>query len=138
MGTKEAVTTTTAYLPSSQAHRLLSGSEVLSKVGNEYSYDDGLSEIVGVRVGKDHVTSVYVGGTYRSEIGYDLKSAIEDFGEKEGKIEYELGRQKIKKIESAIRTAANAVYGSGTAKANELYNQIITGAKSGYFYKEFK
>ncbi|MDX8046525.1 hypothetical protein SH601_11075 [Gracilibacillus sp. S3-1-1] len=41
------------------------------------------------------------------------------------KKEYEYGQSKRKKIEQAVRAAANAVYGSGTSKANSLYNDII-------------
>ncbi|MEH7381966.1 hypothetical protein V7138_16010 [Bacillus sp. JJ1533] len=39
--------------------------------------------------------------------------------------QYEYGQQERAKIEKAVRAAANAVYGSGTAQANSLYSQII-------------
>ena len=95
--------------------------------------------MITVTVGSDHVTSVYFDGTEYYAYKYTTKQDLIDaLGPEEGEKEYQRGLQEMRKIESAIRAAANAVYGSGTSKANSLYSEILEGGKSkmGY-YREF-
>ena len=96
-------------------------------------------DMISVKVGKDHVSQIFFDGTlYYTYKNDTLERLIEDFGEEEGRRQYEFQQKMIKKIEAGIRAAANAVYGSGTSKANSLYNEILEGGKSkmGY-YREF-
>ena len=132
---------TTTYLSASEAHDILSGAGVFKKSGNgnEYNmFDSWGLYMITVTVGSDHVTSVFFDGTEYYSSMSSLEEMIEILGPELGPIEYEKNQQLLRKIEAGIRAAANAVYGPGTSKANELYNQILQGGKSrtGY-YREF-
>jgi hypothetical protein len=131
---------TPTYLSASEAHDILSGAGVFKKSGNEYNmFDSWGLYMITVTVGSDHVKEVFFDGTlYYTYKNDTLERLIEDFGEEEGRRQYEFQQQMIRKIEAGIRAAANAVYGSGTSKANSLYSEILQGGKSktGY-YREF-
>ncbi|MEH7381743.1 G5 domain-containing protein, partial [Bacillus sp. JJ1533] len=123
VGTK-VVQAAPTKLSASQAHSILGGSG-MSKAGNFYSLRDDFGEIIGVEVGGDGVSNIrYNGRAYLSYSG--TKEQLIDFmGPEEGPKQYEFNQSNRRKIEGAVRAAANAVYGSGTAKANSLYSQII-------------
>ncbi|MEH7383063.1 G5 domain-containing protein [Bacillus sp. JJ1533] len=136
VGTK-VVQAAPTYQSASKAHSILSGSGVLSKNGNTYTISDGFGYMVKVEVGSSHVDSISFNGTtyyaWKHTSKADLVSAL---GEEEGTREYNAIQNEIRNVESAVRAAANAVYGSGTASANSLYSQILNNATSG-FYKTF-
>lgn len=116
---------TTSYLSASQAKGVLSSAGVFSGSGSTYSLK--LSEVTDlvVRVGGDHVSSIsYNASNY---LGWDmsLSQCIDLFGQDEGQNQYQYAQNGRNKVERAVRAAANAVYGSGTEKANYLYSQII-------------
>lgn len=118
------------YLSASQAKGILGGA--LKSSGNEYYMADDFGTIVSVKVGSNHVSSVYYNATkYQSFKNDSLKDLIADLGEVDGKKEYDWQQQQMRKIESAVRAAANSVYGSGSAKANSLYSSMI-GSSSSY------
>ena len=121
--------TKSPYASAAQAKKILGGSS--------YSKSNSWGVYLSAKVGSNHVSKVYYNPTaYQSNKSYDLKSAIEDFGDKEGRKEYNYSQKIIKQIESEVRTVANSVYGPGTAKANSLYKEMIH-AKSP-FSKSFK
>ena len=134
VGTKEAPKQP-SKLSSSQAHSILAGSG-MSKSGNNYNLRVTSDHVpVTVSVGSNGVTRITFNADYYIPWKYGtLKELQEILGKKEGKKEYDYGQQQAKKIERAVRAAANAVYGSGTSKANSLYNEII---KSQGFARNF-
>ncbi|MEH7383374.1 G5 domain-containing protein [Bacillus sp. JJ1533] len=138
IGTK-VVQAVPTYLSSSQAHSILSGSGVLSKHDNSYTMSDGFGTMFKVVVGSSYVSSIFFDGTtYYAWKATTKQGLVDSLGEDEGTKEYDAIQNEIRKIESGIRAAANAVYGSGTSNANSLYSQIINGGKSSSgFYKTF-
>ncbi|MEH7383588.1 G5 domain-containing protein [Bacillus sp. JJ1533] len=131
VGTKvvQAAPTT---LSASQAHSILGGSG-MSKSGNFYSLEGGgaYGEVIGVQVDGVGVSMIRYNGTAYISYGTSKQELIEILGPEEGAKEYEYGLSERRKIEKAVRAAANAVYGSGTAKANSLYIQIINSTSFG-------
>lgn len=116
------------YLSASEAEKILESSGMFRKVGNKYIYawDDLGYLILEIRMGDNHVKSVYYDSTlYTSFKGDSLERLIEDNGEEQGRIEYEFQQQWLRNIESAVRVAANAVYGVGTTQANAFYSEMI-------------
>src|SRR5690606_38036028 len=116
------------YLSASEAEKILESSGMFRKVGNKYIYawDDLGYLILEIRMGDNHVKYVYYSSTlYTSYKGDSLERLIEDFGEEEGRKQYEFQQQWLRNIESAVRVAANAVYGVGTTQANAFYSEMI-------------
>lgn len=116
------------YLSASEAQKILESSGMFRKVGNKYIYawDDLGYLILEIRMGDNHVKYVYYDSTlYTSYKGDSLERLIEDNGEEQGRIEYEFQQQWLRNIESAVRVAANAVYGVGTTQANAFYSEMI-------------
>lgn len=114
------------YLSASEAEKILESSGMFRKAGDRYIYEIWDSPIVVVRMGDNHVKHVYYDSTlYTSYKGDSLERLIEDLGEEEGRKEYENQQQRLRNIESAVRVAANAVYGVGTTQANAFYSEMI-------------
>src|SRR5690606_20638986 len=114
------------YLSASEAQKILDSSGMFRKVGNKYVFESDWGYILVVRMGDNHVKSVYYNSTlYTSYKGDSLERLIEDNGEEEGRKLYEYQQQWLRNIESAVRVAANAVYGVGTTQANAFYSEII-------------
>jgi len=92
-------------------------------------------DMLSVKVGSEHVTEIFFDGTVYYSNTTSLEELIEILGPEEGRKAYEENQKLLRKIEAAIRAAANAVYGPGTSKANSLYNEILQGGKSrlGYY-----
>ena len=121
--------TKSPYASAAQARKILGGSS--------YSKSNSWGVYLSAKVGKAHVNNVYFNPTeYLSIKGTSKQDAIDIFGKKDGIKSYKAGQQKLKIIESEVRTVANSVYGPGTAKANSLYKEMIY-AKSP-FSKSFK
>lgn len=95
--------------------------------GNTYTYaiDYQFGTDVTVLLTDGKVSGIYyVANNY---MGWDLSldQCIQYFGQEDGPKEYQYAQTGRANIEKAVRAAANAVYGSGTAQANSLYNEII-------------
>lgn len=118
------------YLSASQAHSILGGSG-MSKSGSQYSLNVGsYGQTVRTTVGGNHITSIYFNPTGYMPYKYVTKQELIDaLGKEQGEKEYAAAQQIVKQVEKAVRASANAVYGAGTSKANQLYNEIIN-AKS--------
>lgn len=98
----------------------------MSRAGNTYTLTLSIGTDVMVTVGGNHVTNImYNADDYIPWKEGTLKELQEILGKEEGKKEYGWGRAQAAKLKKAVRAAANAVYGSGTKQANDLYNQII-------------
>jgi len=128
VGTK-VVQSTSSYLSASQAKSILSSSGLFKKSsdGNTFTYavNSELGSDVIVRVGSNHVSSInYSANDY---LGWDmsLSQCIDIFGKEDGPKEYQYAQNGRHIIEQTVRAATNAVYGSGSSKANALYSQII-------------
>lgn len=135
VGTKEVQATPT-YLSASQAKSILSSSGVFSVSGHRYTHIAGNRDVITVSVGSNHVSSIYYdGGPYQTYTSGTEEMYVEAFGPELGKEMYDDAQKKKGEIERAVRAAANAVYGSGTAKANELYSQIMSSSET--FDKSF-
>ena len=118
------------YLSASQAHSILGGSG-MRKAGSEYYFDVGsYGTSVKTKVGSSRVTSIYFNPSAYLPYKYTSKQQLIDlYGKDEGTKIYNEGQRIASQIEKAVRASANAVYGAGTSKANQLYNEIIN-AKS--------
>jgi|HigsolmetaAR206D_1030411.scaffolds.fasta_scaffold00003_125 hypothetical protein len=129
---KPSTSSSTTYLSASQANQILSGSGLFKKSGNEYYMVNSWGiDMLKVTVGSNHVTRVFFDGReYYSIKAASKQDYIDALGQKRGEEEYAKGREELREIESAIRAAANAVYGPGNSKANALYNEILKGGKS--------
>lgn len=138
---KEVVNTTISKEPvnkvvkvgtktTSQVTEVLNNS-ILSKNGNVYSYSDYGEVAVKVQTNGSKVTQITFDGMGYYGYQYVTKQLlINEYGEKEGKVKFDQNQQQMRNIESAIRSAANAVHGAGTSQANALYSQILNGGNS--------
>lgn len=121
VGTKEVSQT----LSRSQAESVLGGS-VLRNAGSSYVLDDpAFGEILMVSIDGDGVSNIRYNGNAYISLDMSKSDWISIVGEEQGTAEYNNAQSERKTIEKAARSAANAVYGSGTSKANSLYSQII-------------
>ena len=81
---------------------------------------------LSAKVGKAHVNNVYFNPTaYKTDQNATKQDMIDIMGETEGPKGYQAVQNRVKKVESEVRTVANSVYGPGTAKANSLYKEMI-------------
>lgn len=128
VGTKETKNNVT-YISASEAHNILENSG-MRRAGNEYYLElSSMSSDLVVWVGSNHVTGIsFNPSAYIPWKVGTLKELQDTLGKDEGKEQYDYGQAQAKKIEKAVRAAANAVYGSGTTEANKLYNTIINKA----------
>ncbi|MFS0562703.1 G5 domain-containing protein [Terribacillus sp. 179-K 1B1 HS] len=125
VGTKEVV----------PANSILSGAGVFTKAGSSYVLNDaGYGEIIQVSLNGEDVSNIRYNGNAYISLNMSKQDLIDLLGEEEGTKEYNDGQSKRNTIEKAVRAASNAVYGSGSSKANSLYNQII---QSESFNKSF-
>jgi len=125
VGTKEVV----------PANSILSGTGVFTKAGSSYVLNDaGYGEIIQVSLNGEEVSNIRYNGNAYISLNMSKQDLIDLLGEEEGTKEYNDGQSKRNTIEKAVRAASNAVYGSGSSKANSLYNQII---QSESFNKSF-
>lgn len=132
VGTKESspkpAPENSKMLSASQAKSILNqnGNFKKSANGNEFYYlDDSNTQAIRVVVGSNHVTRIYWNNIPYVSMEGTKDELIAILGEELGTHEYEYGQRVRREIESTVRSAANAVYGSGTAKANQLYSQIL-------------
>ncbi|NRG48159.1 G5 domain-containing protein [Bacillus sp. CRN 9] len=110
----------------------------MTKLGtDEYSLSVNIGTDVIVKVNDDHVSSIYYNtDTYIPWKSITLDVFIHEMGDtQEARIEYQWTKERVAKIEKAVRAAADATYGPGTSKADELYNEII---KSEGFSRSFE
>lgn len=95
---------------------ILLQSGLFVKSGNTYFYDDS----VKVTVSNGRVTQItFNGSLYHTIKGATLEQLINDFGEQDGRQQYDKIQNEVKRIESALRTATSAAGSSGS------YNQMI-------------
>lgn len=122
VGTKEQSTPKAATILKSAGYAV---------AGNQYSYITELSGVV-VQVTLSNSGEVkkisFDGTSYYTWKGISKELLIKELGEKEGNKEYKLLQQDMKKIEGAIRAAANA------AGNSSLYNEILSGGASTNVY----
>jgi SH3-like domain-containing protein len=124
VGTK----TGTLYLSAIQAKSVLNGTKIFKKSVNGaefYWVDEAGLQAIRVIVGNEHVKYIDWDSTPYAARNVSKAELISILGKNEGTKTYEYGQNIRRQIESMVRAAANSVYGSGTAKANSLYSQII-------------
>ena len=121
VGTKEQSTSKAATILKNAGYAV---------AGNQYSYITELSGVVvQVTLSNGEVKKISFDGTsYYTWKGISKELLIKELGEKEGNKEYKLLQQDMKKIEGAIRAAANA------AGNSSLYNEILSGGASTNVY----
>lgn len=140
VGTKN-VPASTVFQSADKANQMLTSSGLFKKYGdNVYNfYFTGWTDLeFQVEIGKDHVKRIYFDGlTYNSWKYATKEELIEVLGPEEAEESWAFYKRESKRLESAIRTAANAVYGSGTPEANSLYKEIMNEGTNRYFIRDF-
>lgn len=139
VGTK-AVPASTVFLSADEAHQMLSSSGLFKQFGNIYSfYFTGWSEYeFQIEVGNNHIARIHFDGlTYSTWKSTSKQELVELLGAAEAEAEWQATQRETKRLESALRVAANAVYGSGTPEANSLYNEIINEGTNRYFIRNY-
>lgn len=139
VGTKE-VDPSTVFLPASDARNILNSSGLFRQEGNGdvynyYTFNDSYE--VQVVMGSNHVDKVYFDGlNYNAWKNTTKEELIEALGPSEAEAEWQFAQKETKRIEAAVRAAANAVYGSGT-DADSLYREMMNEGTNRYFIREF-
>ena len=123
-GTKEQ---SASLLPASQAKSILQSSPLKSSAdGTQFYYvDTEYPEVIRVFVGGNNVTKIMWNPMAYNTRNVSKQELVELLGADYAEEVYQYNKKVRSEIESAVRAAANAVYGSGTSKANQLYSQII-------------
>jgi len=134
VGTKETINKPSLE----EARAILDQTDMTRSVdGYTYTwYDEGIkSSALTVRLDSTGVRSISWNPTLYLMYQGTLEEWIENWGEEEGRINYEYAQKYRARIEKAVRAAAEAVYGRGTTQANALYSEIINTRK--VFTKSF-
>ena len=110
-----------------QAKSILQNSPLKSSAdGTQFYYvDTEYPEVIRVFVDGNNVTKIMWNPMAYNTRNVSKQELVELLGADYAEEVYQYNKKVRSEIESAVRAAANAVYGSGTSKANQLYNQII-------------
>lgn len=131
VGTKDPAITVNGFLKASEARKILSNAG-LKKSGNTYYYDhyenpDYPNYTVVVVVGNEHAEQIKNdAGFYRLYSNGSEEWWKNNFDERTAQAGVSEGQKHLRQIESKVRIATSAVYGKDTARANQLYNQIMS------------
>ena len=94
--------------------------------GTQFYYvDTEYPEVIRVFVDGNNVTKIMWNPMAYNTRNVSKQELVELLGADYAEEVYQYNKKVRSEIESAVRAAANAVYGSGTSKANQLYSQII-------------